>query len=410
MRKRLMSILIVLSVTVSLLSLGGCQSTDNGPGTSTDDTGASGSEPTSSANNATSLEQNNTTASIEGTTIAVALSNTYTTKFGATNAVTYPPFSFDYPDGWTITKESVTQQSETVTLENDRGAEITFSYIGGQIPGGGSAVVMQQVEVTKVADAGFIPGYVQATDYSDLGDFMVAQLKLIGTMNMQKDTGYTEVDGGVSYAVLPTTSEGIHSGLTHQYILDFSFRYAGNIALIADAPDGGFTEQEMQETIAILASFRDEDVSPNATNNSNTGATGGFTAASIDELWALLDGDWNFEDFIYGGDITIYKDHTMQFQYVDKKPCMSREYPEQGSSADEFFYDLASIDEFSYDVYTYMRGSYGGEGANWSSDVRLVWWSFDLSNLSNGELSITYNIATDNGSIDNSNTFKYSRS
>ena len=395
MKKRLISIMIALSVTAGLLSLVGCQSADSSTGTSE-------SEPTSLANDAASLGQEDTTASSEEITVKVTLNNTYTTKFGDTNAITYPPFSFDYPDGWTIAKESVTQQSEMVTLTNNRGAEITFSYIGGQNPGGGSAVVMQKVEVTKVADAGFIPGYVQATDYSDLGKFMVAQLKLIGTLDMQKDKEYTEVDGGVAYAVLPETFESIHSGLTHPYILDFSFWYAGNVALIADAPDGGFTEQEKQEVIAILASFRDEDASPKA--------IGGHTAASIDELWTMLEGTWVFEEFMYDGNPRDYAEHDLNFRYIDKKPCMSMEYQkDNGYSPDVFFYDLASIDEFSYDVYTYKRNGYGGEGANWSSDVRLVWWNFDLSNLSSGELLITYNIATDNGFIDNSNTFKYSR-
>lgn len=387
MGRRLFTMLLILIMSASVLPLNGCQST----GSSTD-----ASEPTASLTSdvASPARSKEIAAKVE-------LNNTYTTKFGETNAITYPPFSFHYPNGWVITKESVTQQSEMVTLTNDRGAKITFSYIGGEKPGGGSAAVMKQVEVTKVADAGFIPGYVQASDYSNLGNFMVAQLKLVGTLDMKKDKEYTEVDGGMSYAVLPETFGGLHSGLTHPYILDFSFRYAGNVALIADAPNGGFTEQEKQDVIAILASFKDEGALPKT--------NGGHTAASIDELWTMLKGTWVFKEFTYDGNPRDYAEHNLEFQYIDKKPCMSREYQkDNGNSPDEFFYDLSAIDEFNYDVYTYKRGSYGGEGANWSSDVRLVWWSFDLSNLSNGELSITYHIATDS-SIDDSNTFKYRR-
>ena len=386
MRRRLFTMLLILIITVSVLPLNGCQSTDSS---------ADASEPTASlTSNVVSP------TSSEEIAAKVELNNTYTTKFGEKNAITYPPFSFHYPNGWAITKESVTQQSEMVTLTNERGAKITFSYIGGEKPGGGSATVMKQVEVTKVADAGFIPGYIQANDYSNLGNFIVAQLKLVGTLDMKKDKEYTKVDGDVSYAVLPETFVSVHSGLTHPYILDFSFRYAGNVALIADAPDGGFTEQEKQDVIAILASFKDEDAMPKT--------NGGHTTASIDELWTMLKGTWVFKEFTYDGNPRDYAEHNLEFQYIDKKPCMNREYQkDNGNSPDEFFYDLSAIDEFNYDVYTYKRGSYGGKGTNWSSDIRLVWWSFDLSNLSNGELSITYHIATDS-SIDNSNTFKYS--
>ena len=41
----------------------------------------------------------------------------------------------------------------------------------------GATRSINDVDVTKVGDASFIPGYIQATDYSDLGKFMVAKLK-----------------------------------------------------------------------------------------------------------------------------------------------------------------------------------------------------------------------------------------
>ena len=38
--------------------------------------------------------------------------------------VTYPPFVFNYPDNWSVTKEECDQQEELVTLENDGGASV----------------------------------------------------------------------------------------------------------------------------------------------------------------------------------------------------------------------------------------------------------------------------------------------
>lgn len=129
---------------------------------------------------------------------------------------------------------------------------------------------------------------------------------------------------------------------------------------------------------------------------------------TFDKLWSTLEGTWQLKEYIYIGKVTNYSDHDLKFYYINNEPCMSREYQgNQPYSHDVVFYELVSIDELHCEAYTYKRGSYGGEGANWSNDVRSVWWSFDLSNLSNGELSLTYTIATDNGLIDNYNTFIY---
>lgn len=103
-----------------------------------------------------------------------------------------------------------------------------------------------------------------------------------------------------------------------------------------------------------------------------------------------------------------YADHTLKFQYIDDVPCLSREHPGDNSlTSNVFFYDLASVNEFDYDLYSYKRGSYGGEGANWRDEVRLVWYNFDLSNISNGQIILTNYIAQDNGFVDK-HIFKYS--
>lgn len=137
------------------------------------------------------------------------LSHTYTTRFGEINAVTSPAFSFDYPDGWDIVKEDVTQTSEWVTLSNERGVSIDFINLHQNNIGGGSAVLYSELEVSKVADSEFVPCHVQAEDYSDLGKFMVAELKEIGTMDTTSDSDFIPVENGaVSYAVLPESSAG----------------------------------------------------------------------------------------------------------------------------------------------------------------------------------------------------------
>ena len=88
----------------------------------------------------------------------------YTTHFWETNAVTYPSFTFDYPNNWTISHEEVTQTNETVLLANERDVTIQFLYIGGVAEGnlvGGSATDMLRVAVSKAKDSSFMPGHVQ---------------------------------------------------------------------------------------------------------------------------------------------------------------------------------------------------------------------------------------------------------
>lgn len=44
---------------------------------------------------------------------------------------------------------------------------------------------MNKEEISKVASSQFVPGFVQATDHSSLGEFMVARIKTIGKLNMK---------------------------------------------------------------------------------------------------------------------------------------------------------------------------------------------------------------------------------
>ncbi len=193
---------------------------------------------------------------------AQELNHLYTTQFATVNEISYPLFMFDYPDNWSVLQENVTEDEETVVLENERGVTITFSYTGnvpeGTFETGGSSTVMSRVEVSKVSDSCFTPTYVQGSEYYDLGAFMVAKLKYTGQLDMTVDSDFEDIDGYLYYAVLPESEIGINDGVRHPYDEAFAFWYSGYISFIASAPDGQFTEQEEQDVISILSSFRAE--------------------------------------------------------------------------------------------------------------------------------------------------------
>ncbi|NBI10731.1 hypothetical protein D1641_12015 [Colidextribacter sp. OB.20] len=324
--------------------------------------------------------------------------------------MTYPTFFFDYPDGWTVTSEEVTSSSEEVVLTNDRGATVTYWHFGGMRELTGRVRIYNRVDVTYAANANFQPGYVQATNYSDLGTFMVAKLKNTSTCDMDADGEFFELENGsVRYALLPESKTGEQMEEIIVGLPTFTFWYSGHISLIANAPDGAFTEQEEKEVIAILSSFRETpdltnpvEVLPTPTDNN--------TVATIDDLWAMLKGTWTFEEYTYDGkDDSVGFEHFLEFSYINKIPCMKRSYPDK-VYPDILFYEFSPIDEYRYNAYTYKIDSYGGEdGGNVSDDVLLIWYTFDLSNFSNGELLIEYHMSFANGFVDNYHLFRYSQ-
>ena len=190
----------------------------------------------------------------------VKLNHTYTTKFSDANAVTYPHFLFDYSDNWTISQEEVTTNTESVTLANDHGAEIKFRYFGypKDFNFGTSNATMTRVEVSKIGDSQFVPSYVQGTDHSDLGKFMVAQLKVTGELDMQTDSDFSDIDGAVSYAVLPESWTGTDVNVRGPFEGEFSFWYSGYLSFTCNMPEGEISASEKQEILAILSSFRNE--------------------------------------------------------------------------------------------------------------------------------------------------------
>lgn len=383
MRKQGVYLLLILSMILGLFS--GC-----------------------SSSNETKKDQNEPTTNEDLTTISlseVELNHTYTTRFEEVNSVTYPAFSFDYSDNWSITKEEVTPSSEWVTLSNERGVTIDFINIHEKNIGGGSTTFYKEVEVSKIADSSFVPGYVQATDYSDLGKFMVAELKTVGTMDVMTDTDFVPVeDGTVSYAVLPESSIGKHT-INSLYYMDLAFWYSGNTLLVASAPDGQFTAQEEKEVIAILSSFRDghAQVAPTDTP-SNSSET--WDIETIDELWELLSGEWLCKEYQYLGKTYDGYEHVMQLQYIDGQPSMIRQ-SEDGRWIDAVFDGFTVDDDTHFNAYTYRKGIDDPSDGNWGDEVEAAWYAFDMSNLSDNKLTVYYYIST-NDFLDN-HKFEYVR-
>ena len=187
--------------------------------------------------------------------------NTYKTRYGEINMVTCPQFTFDYSDDWKITREEVNKYGkpiyEWVTLTNKNNDNIEINYISHSDLGGGGKFITAY-EISKAADSQFIPGYAggEDGDYSVLGNFMVGEIKAIGEYD-RKTGELNYFDGGISYAVMPESYIGIHdaTGMSgYQEML--SFPYAFEILFYATSKGGYFTDEEKQEVLKVLSTFK----------------------------------------------------------------------------------------------------------------------------------------------------------
>ena len=187
------------------------------------------------------------------------LNNTYETRFEDVMLVTYPKFAFDFPSSWDLTT-NIDESGETAVVTSSRGVTVTYTHMAGfkreNLLSDGSTIMLR-VEATKVGDSSFVPSYVQATDYSYLGNFVVAKLKVIGQLDMRSDSEFTDVDGTVCYAVIPESELGTHDSVRSQYCVEFGYDYSGIISLIAEAAPGeSFSEAEEEAVIKMLESYR----------------------------------------------------------------------------------------------------------------------------------------------------------
>lgn len=196
----------------------------------------------------------------------VALTNTYRTRFGEVNGVGASRFAFDYPDGWTVTDEVVSDGTssplEMVVLTNDRGSRITYMDFTTL---GGNGHVYQNIEAEAVGTSNFVPLVIDRDDDGEpdivLGNMVVLRGKIVAEMESDIDEDMVAYDGGEFYAVTPDSAVGLHEWINGDGGIyeEFSFPYPiERIALIAEPADSTFTEAERQEVIAVLGSFREE--------------------------------------------------------------------------------------------------------------------------------------------------------
>ena len=319
-----------------------------------------------------------------------SLNNVQVTQYGEMNFLTYPSFYFEYPNGWQITNEEVTPTTEKIELSNENGTTITYWNFGEMRELIGPTRAINTVEVTKVADSDFKPSYVQGTDYSELGDFMVAKLKVIEKCDMLGSGDSIKIDDGVErYAILPKSQIGTQTENIIVGLPTFSFWYSGHISLIAESASGKFTKQEEKDIIEILSSFNHVSENEEILKKHESKAIN-----TIDKLWKKLEGRWKFEDYTYLGKPSLKTGIIeMKLDYVDDNPCMIKKVEvtnEDGIIEDktaekiEYFIDFRPVDVFHYNAYVSEK----------------CWYSFDLSNIKKGELIIVVNYLMDSGNID----------
>lgn len=191
----------------------------------------------------------------------VVLNHSYITQFSEVNVVDAPVFTFDYPDGWTVTSEKVSPSEEKVILSNETGATVAFWYYGWSRDLTGPTNTLRDITITQVADSQFIPDWVSGTDYSELGEFMVVEVEVTGEYFVPEGGAYSDANNGwIRYALLPKSEEESSLETVIVGLPTLSFWYAGHISFIASPNPyhDEFTEQEKQEVIAILSSFRNE--------------------------------------------------------------------------------------------------------------------------------------------------------
>ena len=195
--------------------------------------------------------------------------NLYKTRYGEVNNVPATEFQFKIPFGWNVESEGVSDGltgvdgvsdiEEKVVLSNERGVTVTFWSLAHEL-GGRSGVSMLQADITKADDSEFVPGFPDGTntDFSSLGNFIVAKVHIIGELDMKRDSDFTPVDSGSTfYAVVPESYLGTREFVGQAGNVDeFSFDYPTPYAFIAESPDGTFTVGEERDVVKILKSFK----------------------------------------------------------------------------------------------------------------------------------------------------------
>ena len=179
--------------------------------------------------------------------------------------LTAPIFSFNYPDNWTINEQTLNDSGEEIiSIKNERGVVIRFvetaTADGFSATNYGGGYRLEEAKLTSVKPSTFVPGKIQGSDFSSLGEFTVAKMEVYGYYDMLSQTGeLIEYDGGTMYAVVPksyaTGNSDIKQYKGKGYWDVLSWKYPAPVAIIATSPDGTFTTQEEKEVVNILSTF-----------------------------------------------------------------------------------------------------------------------------------------------------------
>ena len=193
----------------------------------------------------------------------IELVNTYQTRYAEVNQVSAPVFYFDYPEDWQITEEYIQQDvsdfvDERDVLTNERGVTITFTSLNHKWGLNGHELYLTQTET--VAPSQFQP----IEDWDDdgekdieLGTMTVQQGRYVGYCGPE-DEDFVRYDDGPEFYLVAPESMTLTEQTDWGNLADtYGWAYpAGGISIIAESPDGTYTDQERQEIIAILSSFR----------------------------------------------------------------------------------------------------------------------------------------------------------
>ncbi len=208
----------------------------------------------------------------------VALPYSYSTQFEQVNKVSYPTFTFRYPERWEIADAKVQASSEEVTLRRQKSdVAVRFIHQGS----GDSAMSVYPTSVKKVADSDFWPMYAQAADYRSVGASMVAEVTLEPVRDNGDDLSWSY------YAVLPERAASSGGDRIEVVSSVPGFEYGGVIAFTCEIPEGGMDATIRSEVIAILSSF-----SNGTTEDEYETAAALARAANIDYI--LPDSDSRF--------------------------------------------------------------------------------------------------------------------
>lgn len=238
-RTCLRGVLALLASLALALSLMGCMSQ------SSDDESSAADQATIEEESSAAEQTEDAEASEEAVEeepaapVAEPLTNTFTTTYGQVNAVDYPWFQFNYPDGWTVENECG-KKNERVVLTSPSGIQLVYAQYVERNLNTNPRATSRDVTVTPVAASSFVPDEVQGTSYEDLGTFAV--------MEVTGDSQYPY------YCVLPESEAGTLT-IDGSREVGLSFWYSSHIGFVTFT-DTAMTPDERQTVIDILSSFR----------------------------------------------------------------------------------------------------------------------------------------------------------